>query len=169
MPLNLSIGVTEKLGQPNYGSIGASCHIECELDSRLLFDQEEFQNQVREIYASCAEAVREELARRQVPQNHNGVDVPNGVRPATNGGSHDEPAPRNGDCHASVRQLDYLQQLCRQIPNVGIRKLDSLAERLCGKPVPELTSLDASSLIDTLRALKEGRLELVAVLSEENA
>jgi hypothetical protein len=32
MPLRLHVGLTKKIGQPDYGSLGASCSVEVELD-----------------------------------------------------------------------------------------------------------------------------------------
>ena len=66
MPLTINVGYSEKLGQPEYGSIGASCHVECELDGRLVFDDpDEFHAKVRELYSGCTKAVQDELASRQ--------------------------------------------------------------------------------------------------------
>jgi hypothetical protein len=50
---------------------------------------------------------------------------------------------------------------------VGIRRLESLAQRVCNKPIAELSSFDASSLIDTLKAIKEGKRDAEAALSGE--
>ena len=36
MPLKLTAGVSKKLGLPGYSSVGAICHVELELDSRLI-------------------------------------------------------------------------------------------------------------------------------------
>jgi len=56
-----------------------------------------------------------------------------------------------------------------QIDGLGIRRLDFVANTICGKPVGELNSLDASSLIDTLKQVKAGRISLDAVFNGEKA
>ena len=47
MPLKLNVGTCKKIGQPHYGSLGASCNVEIELDQSLLFDDlDAFQERV---------------------------------------------------------------------------------------------------------------------------
>jgi hypothetical protein len=62
--------------------------------------------------------------------------------------------------------MDYLRHLAGQVDGLGTRRLDSLAQKLCGKPLAELSTLNASSLIDTIKAVKEGRLSLDCLNSE---
>ncbi len=65
MPLTLNVGMSRKLGQPDYGSIGASCNVSVELDVSLLTgDPDGFQRHVRNAYAACSRAVNDELARQ---------------------------------------------------------------------------------------------------------
>jgi len=70
-------------------------------------------------------------------------------------------SPNHG---ASSRQIEYLNQLARQIDGLGVRRLESLAQRICGKPLANLSSFDASSLIDTLKAIKAGKLDVDGAL-----
>src|SRR5215212_9291581 len=63
MPLRLSVGVSKKVGLPEYSSAGAHCDLELELDSGLLADLAAFHERVRDAYVACHQAVNDELAR----------------------------------------------------------------------------------------------------------
>lgn len=164
MPLKLNVGVNKKIGLPDYGSLGTSCHVEVEVDSGLIFDDlDAFHQKVRQAYVACAQAVNDELARQAsttqpASQPHTAA---NNGHAATNGNGHSKGT--NGGT-ASQKQLNYANQLAGQIQGLGVRKLEALASKMFGKPLAGLSSLDASSLIDTLKAIKDGRLDLNAAL-----
>jgi hypothetical protein len=161
MPLKLSVGVTRKIGLPNYGSAGASCYLETDVDGSLLFaDLSVFQEQVQQAFKSCRRAVTDELA------NHRGAVrcaraslADSGVE--ENGQANDEPAP------ATDRQIGYARDLACHIPGLGTEQLDSVAAKMFGKPASELTAIEASGLIDTLKEIKLGNLRVQDALNSE--
>lgn len=178
MPRKTNVGVSRKVADNNYGSRGASVNLELQLDSSLIQERERFQDRIRQVFRLAQQAVDEELSRQQqcgttshemngsngqTPASHNGS---NGNGNATNGnGQHANGNGRNGQGNiASAKQLEYARQLAKQIAGLGIRRLENLAQKMFGKELVALTTLDASGLIDTLESMKAGEIEINAVL-----
>jgi len=173
MPLTLNVGISKKLGLPDYGSVGAICNVTVELDAALLTqDTDGFQRHVRNAYVACAQAVNDELARHKpgADAGSNGQSDRVSSNGGANGNGHgngsNAAASTNGNRshRASEKQIGYVNQLARSIRGLGVRRLETLTGKMFGKPLADLTSLDASSLIDTLKAVKEGRVSLDAAL-----
>ena len=62
MPIKANVSFTQKLGQPDFGSVGAGCSIEVELDSTLLSkDPAQLQEQLVVAYLTCRQAVQQQL------------------------------------------------------------------------------------------------------------
>ena len=66
MAVKLSVGLQKKLGLPGYSSIGASCHVEFEVDHSMIeTNLDGFHGKVHAVFAACQHAVNEQLARQQ--------------------------------------------------------------------------------------------------------
>lgn len=174
MPMKLTVGVSKKQGLPDYGSVGASCHVELELEGSLLQnDLETFQRHVRNAYVACSQAVNDELARHQAPADSSTSQPANppATRPHPASRSNGNQANGNGNgngsngLRASQKQRNYIGQLAGQVSGLGARRLETLAQKMFGKPLADLSSLDGSALIDTLKAIKDGQITLEDALS----
>jgi hypothetical protein len=184
--MTVTTGLSKKVGTANYGSVGATCSVTFEADHNLLErDLEGFQQRVRNAFAAAHQAVTDQLARElNTPSggnetapsaaaansgghsNGNGATGANGN--AANGGQATGPRSGNNGHTASGKQLDYARQLAKQIQGLGVRRLETLAQKMYHKPLTALTSMDASGLIDTLKSIKDGKIDLNSVL-EGNA
>ena len=160
MPMRLNVGVSKKLGMPEYSSIGATCNIELELEARLLeADLDGFHAQVRSAYVAAQQAVNDELARLQAqpapppavtagsvpgPGHRNGSRAEASGVPARTGGAAAGPASR--------------PRPARSAPIVAIARaqhadLEGVLRDEYGVERPEDLSLaEASQLIDQLKA-----------------
>ena len=155
MALKLNVGVSRKVGLPDYGSVGASCNLELEVEVGLLErDLDAFHARVRDAYVAAHQAVHDELARLQAPveapcdppapPRHHASDG----HPGGNGHADRPPAgrsrPRRPATDTQVRAI-------RTIAGRQHADLDGLL-RDHGVDRPEDLSLrQASELIDALK------------------
>jgi hypothetical protein len=156
MPLKLNVGVARKVGLPDYGSVGASCNIELELDAGLLErDLEGFHAQVRGIYVAAHQAVQDELARLQAPVELPQQAPPPTRRPANGQSSGNDPTTYPPADRSRSRKPATEKQL-RAIASIARQQhadLDGLLRQDYGVQRPEdLPLQQASELIDLLKA-----------------
>lgn len=140
MAVKLSVGLQKKLGLPGYSSVGASCHVEFEVDSSMIESNlDGFHNKVNGAFVACQQAVDEQLARQQLTvPNVNGQS-----RPQLNGQSSSQSHGR-----ATQNQLRTIFAMARS------KRLDpqNLVHERFDRYVPEnMTIKEASRLIDELK------------------
>ena len=177
--LKLNIGFNRKVGEANYGSRGASVNLEIEVESGLVREPDKLQAKLSYLFELAKRSVDAQINGNgrsdSVPAADTSTDTGDGGRgnghvPPNGNGSHARAAGNgngsgNASHRASEKQMNFVNQLARSIRGLGVRRLESLTGRMFGKPLADLTSFDASSLIDTLKAIKDGTVSLDAVLN----
>ena len=174
MPIKINVGLSKKVGLPEFGSLGASCNVEFEADQQLLQkDLNGFYQRVAEAFDSCRQAVQNELNRHQQTAKAGNGSTKAQNTPVAGAGNSANALPANGNGNngrnASEKQMEYARQLARQISSLGVRRLEALAQKMFGKPLASLTSLDGSGLIDCLKDIKSGKIDLNSVLDGATA
>jgi len=170
MPLKLIAGVSKKVGLPGYSSVGAICHVELELESRLIAEAPEaFRAKVRAVYAQCAESVDEELARHQAPRQVAGSAAEMSANGHANSNGHasgngQPPSRASGKARSrpSARQLVYVEELAGRV-GMDAAQIEGLCQRLFKKPLQEISGGEAGGLIRALQEMREGWLGQKAV------
>ena len=161
MPLKINVGLSRKVGEANYGSRGACVNFEVEVEPTLVEKPDQLREKVRYLFQLAKTSVEEEL---------NGHGMRDAANPGHNGNgdasAHNANGNGNGHGHqATDKQLGYARQLAGQVQGLGLRRLDELTNKMFGKPITDLTTLDASGLIDMLKQLKAGDVDLAAALN----
>lgn len=160
MPLRLNVGLSKKIGLPDYGSLGASVNLELELDSGAVGDPDRLRHQIRHLFGMAKLSVEEELSGQQSGQQNgnghgrdphsNGNDNAHTHRVASHpsgGNGHVSRLPTNGR-GATISQVRAIRAI------TGRQRLDlgQLLDRRFNLQRPEDLSLaDASALIDELK------------------
>lgn len=159
MPLRLNIGLSKKVGLPDFGSLGASANLELELDSGAVSDPDRLRQQVRYLFGLAKASVEEELSQQQatLPQI-----PPNGRSPAaSNNGSEQSHPPANGHRHTGrTNGRAATASQVRAIKTIASRQRLNLAPRLEPfgvQAAEDLSIQQASQLIDELNAPRGSR------------
>jgi hypothetical protein len=159
--MKLNVGVSRKVGLPDYGSVGASCNLELELDAGLLDkDLDAFHAQVRSVYVAAHQAVHDELARLQAPVQSNADNSPS---PRVNRAPVSGYTSENGSGY-TTRAQDSKARGQRSATSSQVKAILAIAHRHnldlpellrqeFGAERPEdLTLRQASQLIDLLKS-----------------
>ena len=156
MAAKLSVGLQKKVGLPNYGSMGASCHVEFEVDPAWIdADPDRFRRKVHQAYDACHQAVQERLRREK---ENEGFQIPvfglpsediSANREQANCGRGDDRSQHRRDAGtATQNQLRAIFSLARR------QRIDP--QRLAGDRfgvdrIEDLSLREASALIDELK------------------
>ena len=135
--IKLNAGISRKVGEPNYGSRGASVNVELELESAVVNDTDALHEKIRKLFALAKKSVDEELGVSPSQPNANGTNgEQNGTasRPATDG------------------QKRAIWAICKKL---GLDQ-DEEARATFDRPVSQLMLPEASQLIDRLKGLADG-------------
>ena len=133
MPLKLNIGMSRKVGEPNYGSRGATVGLEMEVDSGIVDQPREFQARIARLFRLAKASVDRELACRSATDE-----------PHLNGNGTNRIDPRV----ATANQIRAIYAIAAE------RKIDLLPElrsRFDVVRLEDLTLPQASELISALR------------------
>ncbi len=177
--LRLNIGSNQKIGQPNYGSRGASVHFEVELESSLVRDPQQLQSKVRTMFRLARDAVHEELgiaptpketkrrnsrpAKQERPEEHSAGNTDTNTHPSAHSGTHHRSSSGNNghtpesDSHGEqAQQRPATTSQVRAILAIAARNQVDLEERLRTEfgicTADDLSLPEASQLIDSLKS-----------------
>jgi hypothetical protein len=153
--MKIHVGLSKKVGLPDFGSLGASCNVEFEASYDALGDLDAFHQKVQRAYAACRQAVENELASESqangAPANCRAPSNGNGHH---NGNGSGRPAPRrSGGRKATASQARALRAIAdRQ----GLDLAAELRNRYGVERPEDLSITEASETIDSLKATANG-------------
>jgi hypothetical protein len=150
MPLKLNVGACKKVGEPNYGSRGASVNVELELETSLIAEPQKLRERIRELFGVVRSSLVEELngnsATRGSPADPTPVHQGNGHS------SSDGTAQQSGQVQPRGATQSQIKALFAIAKSRGLNLNEVIRERFrCGKP-EQLSIREASQLIDALKS-----------------
>lgn len=139
MDHKVTVGLQRKVGQPNYGSLGASCTVEVHLNDAELTDAAVLAGKIEQAFATCRQSIAAELAANQpdphaMPHQPDANCQPTGV-----------PRPRSAT-EAQIRAIRVIAS------KAGVQLASELASRFGVRSPSQLSLNQASQLIDELKS-----------------
>jgi hypothetical protein len=145
MPLTLNVGLSKKVGEPDYGSRGASVNLELELDSGTVNEPDRLRDRIRQMFHLARDAIREELAGNGTPAPQASAPLGPPAPGAANGGYGGNHG--NRDRPATQSQVRALHAITRK---QGLNLSQLVRQRFLAQRPEDLSLRDASALIDEL-------------------
>ena len=160
MPLTLNVGASRKITDGNFGSRGASLHLELDLDYTLLMDPAHLQERIRQLYGVIRQALLEELQKdsnnsAQLPAPSDALS-PASFGPPTNGKPATNGKPNGKLRLASPAQIKALYAIAKE---QGADLIEALRHHYGLENPEDLSLRQASGLIDLLKSGAEAPTE----------
>jgi hypothetical protein len=149
MPVQLNVGLSRKIGQPNFGSRGASLNLEVELDASAIDAPDRLRERIKQLYGLMKVSIDEELGATEPGCNCGRTPCGRGTACR---GIHNVSSPGGTGCairYATPGQVRAMRAIARR-KQIDLPRL--LQERFGTDRADELTVQDASVLIDDLDA-----------------
>jgi hypothetical protein len=165
MGIKINVGLAKKIGQADYGSLGATCNVEFELDGG--FDNgnsEHFHDAVRRAYGACRQAVETEIASNRTGNVGNGFGGQHSNSAAVVNRVANQTTNNSSDSNGNVRVATSSQvRAIHAIANRNGADLPGLLQSQFGVGRPDDLSIrDASGLIDQLKGSGNGTSNAVS-------
>lgn len=146
MPLRLNVGASKKLGEPNYGSRGASVNLELELDSALVNDTDKLKERIRQLFDLVRSSLAEELNGNSGQGSSSEHPTTQDQRSSPNPGPREQ---RSSDVRpATASQVKAIYAIARS-QKIDLGKF--LMERFQVRRADDLCLKEASQAIDELK------------------
>lgn len=151
--IKVNCGFSRKVGEPNYGSRGASVNLELELATEAAHDSDALQDKIKRMFILAKRAVDDELNGQSAPSElAGGGDVPSRQAPASNGNDNGHSGQGSSGSAATNKQVKLILDLART-KKMPMSVIERLCQETCG--VGDVYGLDkkqASAVIDRLKA-----------------
>lgn len=148
MPLKLNVGLSKKIGKPDYGSLGATCNVEIVIESSTTEDDARaISRYAEQAFEQCRNAVDRELSRcDQEHGQETSARLPQSQKPKRNQAPKNSPGPA-----ATEKQIRALHAIANK------QRLDlvsELVERFSVEHPNQLTVRQASEMIDAMKSIQ---------------
>jgi hypothetical protein len=157
MTIKINVGVNKKIGLPDYGSAGGHGNIEIEADNSILDNAEQFLQRVKDAYEVARLSVEDELSHHR-PGTSTGNNTRAESTQRQENRSHSSGNHSSGSQYvASSKQQSFIASLVKGVKGLDWNKLDKFCSKKFGKTCSQLSSKEASMLIEDLKNAKSGR------------
>ena len=173
--ITLNANVNRKIpGTEQYSSAGYSCSITAEVDDGALKEPDKLQKKIEYLYTQCKDAIEKQISgggsrTQSKPANNrtnsrwkrsgNNGSKNNGSGSKGANGSNARSQKQDNAQRMTPKQRSFIEKLAREA-NVNGTKLEALTAQMFNSEFNLLSKMDASSLVSTLKDVKEGTLQL---------